>query len=55
MKRIRKIFKGVSVAAMIVVLIVPILTITFFLKGHKRDMFLDIIYEWVADLMEGLN
>ena len=55
MKRIRKITKGISVAAMLVVSIIPILTITFFLKGHRRDAFLDIISEWVADLMEGLD
>lgn len=55
MRRIRKIIKGILVAAMIAVLIIPILMITFFLKGHKRDMFLDIISEWVADLMEGLD
>ena len=55
MKRIRKIIKGISVAVMIVVSIIPILMITFFLKGHRRDAFLDIISEWVADLMEGLG
>lgn len=55
MKRMRKVFKGISVAAIIVVSIIPILTITFFLKGHKRDKLLDIISEWVADLMEGLD
>lgn len=54
MKRIRKILKGISVATMIVVSIVPILTIAFFLKGRKREVFLDIIAEWVADLIVDL-
>lgn len=55
MKKIRKITKGILVAAMLVVSIIPILTITFFLNGHRRNAFLDIISEWIADLMKGLD
>lgn len=55
MKRIRKITRGISVAIMIVISVIPILMIASFLKDTKRDEFLDIISEWVADLMDGLE
>lgn len=54
MKRIRKILKGILVAIVIIVSIAPILVIVSALRGRKKEAFLDIISEWVADLMVDL-